>query len=99
MIDTKNITILAEKYTKISRECERNLPGESSAVQGLKKLVGDFRETMPIVEALGCKDLEPHHWEEITKIIETVTVIPETFSLEEKSFKLKELIDLNVAVV
>jgi hypothetical protein len=41
-IDTKTISLLAEKFTKISRECERNLPNDSSAVQGLKKLVGDF---------------------------------------------------------
>jgi hypothetical protein len=53
-IETKAISALAEKFTKISRECERNLPGDSSAAQGLKKLVGDFRETMPIVEAFGC---------------------------------------------
>jgi hypothetical protein len=64
-IDTKAISALAEKFTKISRECERNLPHDSSAVQGLKKLVGDFRETMPIVEAFGCHDLKSYHWDEI----------------------------------
>jgi hypothetical protein len=54
---------------------------------------------MPIVEAFGCRDLREHHWEEIRKTIESVTVIPDHFDLESMSFKLKELIDLNVAAV
>lgn len=41
----------------------------ASAVTELKTLVFDFRETMPIVEALGNKNLKNEHWEEIKTIL------------------------------
>lgn len=43
-------------YTKTVIQCERQFP-ESTAVKHLKKKVFDFKETMPIVEALGNKNL------------------------------------------
>ena len=66
-------------YTKIVIQCERQLPQTSTAVKHLKKLVFDFRETMPIVEALGNKNLKVEHWEDI----KTILNIPD-FPLEEK---------------
>lgn len=62
-------------------------------MQKLKTLVFDFRETMPIVEALGNKDnLKPYHWEEI----KTILNIPD-FQLEDLQFNLGQLIEFNVA--
>lgn len=52
----------------------------------------DFKETMPIVEALGNKNLKVEHWEEIKAVLN----IPE-FPLEEKQFTLGKLIEFNVA--
>ena len=48
-INIKEISALAESFTKTAVMCERNLPGDSSAVKELKMLVASFRETMPIV--------------------------------------------------
>jgi hypothetical protein len=56
-VDVLEITTKAEQYTKIALQCERNLPAGSTAVARLKQLVFDFRETMPIVEALGNQNL------------------------------------------
>lgn len=66
-------------YTKTVIQCERNLPPGSTAVAYLKTLVFDFRETMPIVEALGNKNLKEEHWEEI----KTLLNIP-NFPLEQR---------------
>lgn len=80
-------------YTKTVIQCERNLPVTSTAVAKLKSLVFDFRETMPIVEALGNKNLKDIHWEDI-KI--NILNIPE-FPLESRQFTLGQLIEFNVA--
>lgn len=82
----------ATLQAKIVLQCERNLPSGSSAVQHLKKLVFEFKETMPIVEALGNKYLQEIHWNEIKEKLEIGD-----FPLEEKQFSLGELVDLNVA--
>lgn len=44
------------------------MPGNEVLSQ-LKKLVFDFKDTMPVVLALRNKNLLPYHWEEIKKII------------------------------
>jgi dynein heavy chain len=68
MIEVSEISAKADQYTRTVLSCERNLP-TSSAVNYLKKLVFDFKETMPIVEALGNKNLNREHWEEIKNIL------------------------------
>jgi dynein heavy chain, axonemal len=59
----------------------------------LKKLVFDFRETMPIVEALGNKNLKVEHWTDI----KTILNLPSEYPMEERQFNLGELIGFNVA--
>jgi len=59
----------------------------------LKKLVFDFRETMPIVEALGNKNLKVEHWTDIKNILS----LPSEYPREERLFNLGELIGFNVA--
>jgi dynein heavy chain len=68
------------------------LPEASTAVQYLKNMVFDFKETMPTVEALGNKDLKDWHWTEIKTILNI-----SDFPLQEKQFSLGQLVDLNVA--
>lgn len=80
------------QHSKTVLVCERNLPPESTAVQRLKRLVFDFKETMPIVVALGNKHLKEVHWAEIKAVSGT-----ENFPLEAKQFTLGELVDLGVA--
>ena len=92
-IDVEEITTLSNEYFLRVTKCENRLPG-SSAVAKLSKLVRDFKSTMPIVTALGNKKLLDIHWDEIN----TVLAIPQTeeFNLQEKQWKLGELIELNV---
>jgi hypothetical protein len=54
-IDTDQITTQADFYTRIVTKSENYLPRGSSSVQELKDLVFEFKETMPIVIALGNK--------------------------------------------
>jgi hypothetical protein len=54
--------------------------------------VFDFKDTMPIVEALGNKNLQDIHWEEIKQITKMFD-----YPLEERQFNLGILIDFNVA--
>ena len=73
-------------------QCERNLPSGCTAVAKLKKLVFEFKEAMPIVEALGNINLNKEHWDEIKSILN----IPD-FPLEEKYFTLGNLIEFEAA--
>lgn len=93
-VDVQDITAKSELYTKTALQCERNLPAGSTAVARLKQLVFDFRETMPIVEALGNQNLQKEHWFEIKKVIQ----VPDDFPLEERTFTLGQLINFNVAL-
>lgn len=92
-VDVSEISQKSEYYTKVALQCERNLPQGSTAVARLKQLVFDFRETMPIVEALGNKNLKVEHWTEIKNIIG----LPSDYPMEEKHFNLGELIGFGVA--
>ena len=56
-------------------------------------MVFDFRETMPIVEALGNKNLKVEHWTDI----KTILKLPVDYPMEERKFNLGELISFDVA--
>ena len=92
-IDVEKISATSDKFSKTAIQCERNLDPTSTAVMRLKKLVFDFKETMPIVKALGCEFLQAIHWTEIRDLLK----IPEDFALEEKQWTLGELMEYNVA--
>ena len=88
-IEVADILEQSTHHAKTALVCERNLyteviiqkasgvpeiqRKESSAVQTLKKLVFDFKETMPIVEALGNPYLKEVHWNEIKETLATQT--------------------------
>jgi dynein heavy chain len=91
-VDIDRIREESAFHAKIVLQCERNLPPGSSAVAFLKKLVFDFKETVPIVEALGNKNLDEVHWAEIKEILNI-----RNFPLEEKQFSLGQLVDFDVA--
>ena len=80
-IEVSEISQISDKFTKTIIQCERNLPPESTAVQHLKKLVFAFRETMPIVEAFGNRNLQEVHWNEIKGLLEI-----EDFPLQDRQF-------------
>jgi hypothetical protein len=77
-IDVKLISAEADEYTKIVTKCKNGMadwkngadaPVESSALQALDLQVSKFRETMPVVRALGNNDLQPEHWDEIKELL------------------------------
>ena len=63
-IDVDEISELSDEYYLKVTKMEARLKG-SSAVDKLSKLVRDFRSAMPIVQALGNKQLKDYHWDEI----------------------------------
>ncbi len=63
VIDVQDISEVSERYSKTVSSCEITLPEGATAVQELKKLVFRFKETMPIVVALGNRHLEKVHWD------------------------------------
>jgi len=87
-VDTKYIQAKADEYTKIVIQCERHLPADSTALLYLKQRVDDFKQTMPIVKALANENLQPVHWEEIKQLLKVGN-----FPLEDRNFKLKELME------
>lgn len=91
-INVDDISAQAEQYTKTVIQCERNLPPDSSALNFLKKLVNEFKQTMPIVRALGNRNLLEVHWDEIKALLNMTD-----FPLEERNFTLKELMEFKVS--
>lgn len=67
-IDTEEIKQKAEFYSKIMSRCDKKLPANAILTE-LKKLVTDFRNTMPVVLSLRNKHLKDYHWAEIKRII------------------------------
>ncbi len=90
-IETNDIASKAEFHTKIALRCENRGLKDSPVVQDLKAQVIQFRETMPVVEALGNKKLKTIHWEEIKDVLRT------DIDLQAKEFTLDALISLNAA--
>lgn len=48
--------------------CDKKLP-QNLILTELKKIVTDFRNTMPVVLSLRNKHLKDYHWVEIKRII------------------------------
>ncbi len=90
-IDTNLLSENAERHTKVALRCENRGLKESTAVQALKREVIQFKETMPVVEALSNKRLKDVHWKEIKDTIGT------DMPLESRDFSLETLITLNTA--
>ena len=90
-IETNLLSENAERHTKVALRCENRGLKDSTAVQALKREVIQFKETMPVVEALSNKRLKDVHWKEIKEVIGT------ELPLEERNFTLDTLITLNAA--
>ena len=90
-IDTDTISKEADAYTKTVVRCQRGLPEGSSAVLHLRNQVFEFKATMPIVIALGNKNLMDDHWNDIKEVSKI------DLELENKDFCLGELIERNIA--
>ena len=77
-------------------KCQNFLGSESPVVQELKNLVLEFKETMPVVVALGNKRLQKVHWEDIKAILNVEDPLEDEEYLM-KEFSLGKLIEMNAA--
>ena len=90
-IETEKISQISEEYFLRANKCKKRMP-QSTAVDNLIKLVSDFKETMPIVNALGNKYIEQYHWDEIKKLLNM-----EDFELEKKQWMLGQIMEFDIA--
>lgn len=88
-IDTEAIATLSDKFAKNCIRIEKQLDPNPIA-EKLKGLVNQFKEAMPVVKALSSDKLTENHWSQIKGLIK------KDFDINDPSFDLKSLIDLNV---
>lgn len=67
-INTEEIRIKGEYYTKVVMRCQKALPS-NAILDELKELVFSFKDTMPVVLALRNKNLKSYHWDAIKAVI------------------------------
>lgn len=90
-IDTEDIRGKGDLYTKVVNRCTKKLR-QNPVLDELRRLVFEFKDTMPIVVALRNKSLQDYHWAEIRRIVGR----PD-FSVDAPDFTLRQLLGLNVA--
>lgn len=88
-INTKLIQDKAEYYTKIVNKCVRSLPS-NDLLTDFKTTVLEFKNAMPIVNALRNENLQKSHWADIFAIIDR------KIDVDDENFKLKDLIAMNI---
>jgi len=88
-IGVEEIQKAVEKFDKLSNKCALNLK-ENPVTQIFRDKVEEIKSTMPVVTFLRDETLEEKHW---LKIFEA---IGRELDLEDDSFTLQSLIDLNV---
>jgi dynein heavy chain len=81
-VDAKELGEKANLYAKNVYRCEKNLP-DSGVISELKKVVYDFRDTMPVVTALRSPYLKQTHWDEIK-----VNILKQDFDTNDEEFTL-----------
>ena len=59
-----------DKYFRTVNQCERNL-GDNTVVPRLKKMVMQYKESLPAFNALKSQYLEEEHIEQINTILNT----------------------------
>jgi len=61
-INTSEIKAKGDEYTKVVNRCQKGLPS-NPILEELKELVFSFKDTMPVVVALGNPKLKNYHWD------------------------------------
>jgi dynein heavy chain len=75
---------------RIVTRCEKNLQ-DNKVLQYLKKIVWEFKDTIPVVVALRSPFLLENHWAEIKLLAKS------EFDVTDDHFTLQKLLALNVA--
>jgi dynein heavy chain len=94
-INAKEISKQADIFTKIVAKSSKELDDDATSVRELKKMVKDFNDAMPIVQAFKNDNLEVRHWRDI----KTVLNLPEEDEIHKKQFTLGDLVHMGVADV
>ncbi|CAK95203.1 unnamed protein product (macronuclear) [Paramecium tetraurelia] len=89
-INAKEIAQKTEGFVRIVQRCEKNLQ-ENRVIAYLKKIVWEFKDTIPVVTALRSQYLQQTHWQEIKQLVR------QEFDVNDQQFTLNTLLDLNVA--
>ncbi len=87
----KAIEDATEYFSKVVLRCENRGHKEAPAVQQLRREVGQYKDLVPVVQALGNKKLKSYHWTEIKQTLST------ELPLEMREFTLDTLIELGAA--
>lgn len=70
--------------------CEKNLQ-DNKVLHYLKRMVWEFKDTIPVVVALRSQYLHAEHWSEIKQLVKA------DFDVVDNAFTLQKLLGLNVA--
>lgn len=89
-IEAEHIRLKCENYSKIVNRCNKYMP-PNPVLDKLKHKVFEFRDTIPVVTALRNPCLTENHWKQLKS-----EIIGRTFDIEDPTFTLKSLLDLNV---
>ncbi|CAD8108771.1 unnamed protein product [Paramecium sonneborni] len=89
-INAKEIAQKTEGFVRIVQRCEKNLQ-ENRVITYLKKIVWEFKDTIPVVTALRSQYLQQTHWQEIKQLVR------QEFDINDQQFTLNKLLDMNVA--
>lgn len=68
-----------EQYVRTVTRCEKNLP-ENKVISYLKKIVWEFKDSIPVVVALRSPYLLADHWTEIKAVVKG------EFKLDDENF-------------
>ena len=80
-IQAEELQATTENYVKAVIKCEKGLP-ENKVINFLKKLVWEFKNTIPVVISLRSTFLGTDHWTEIKKLVKG------EFKLDDPNFTL-----------
>ena len=81
-LDVDNVKIKTEGLLQVVKMCQKNMvPNE--VLDAFKQRVYQYKDTMPVVEALKNTNLKDHHWTEINRIIQKILIINDDFLLND----------------
>eukprot|EP00928_Gymnodinium_smaydae_P068046 TRINITY_DN5109_c0_g4_i2.p1 TRINITY_DN5109_c0_g4~~TRINITY_DN5109_c0_g4_i2.p1 ORF type:complete len:3873 (+),score=1233.23 TRINITY_DN5109_c0_g4_i2:1305-11621(+) len=88
-VEVESITKKVLEYNKIAVQSQKAMP-ENEVPQLWGNAVAQFKNTLPVVQALRNKALKPRHWEAI------IGMIGQELDLEDEEFTLGKLLEMGV---
>ena len=91
LVDVDEIMKQTESLSTMINRCQKNMI-PNQVLDELKQRVYQYKETMPVVQALRNSFLKDHHWIELDRIVGTTLNINDDFTLQH-------LLDMKVNLV